>query len=334
MSDDFRRQIVREFPELAAGYHLPVMGEVKAVSDAPQDGGINDNFRPRLAVDVQLLTSSYQETGIYLDAVPVAIIGGGNERGFFALPVPGSIVELAWLNGSPERPFVRSILGERQALPHMKAGDMIWQQSESVRQSVDASGNWQRLTDQTIVDECHTYQQNTQQLARTIGTEISRVLGHSTEDITGTKRTEAAAIHTLAETVVNILTAGNINQVAGANITQNAGAELRQAAVTNISVNAGADVTAEAGGNITHQATGNFTAQAAKVHVGPDGTNLLKLISDTLTQVSTAMQQISLLTVTCTAAGNASSVPINAAAFATVKASVDSLKTTLDGITL
>ncbi len=151
--------------------------------------------------------------------------------------------------------------------------------------------------------------QTVQDVIRTIGTEASRVLGHSHEDITGTKTVEAAAILLLAETVVNILTAGNINQVAGANITQSATAELRQAAV-------------------------NFSAKAAKVHLGPDGNNLLKLISDTMAQVSTAMQQIALLTVTCTAPGSPSSVPVNAAAFATVKASVDSLKTTLDSITL
>jgi hypothetical protein len=333
MSDDLRRQIVRQFPELAAGYHLPVMAEVTAISDAPKTGGVSDNYRPRLAVDVQLLNSSYQETGIKLDAVPVGIVGGGDERGFFALPKKGTIVELAWLNGSPERPFVRSILGERQALPQMDAEDMVWQQSQAARQSVDKAGNWIRETDQKITDSCHTLDQVIQEVIRTIGTEASRVLGHSHEDIAGTKKVEAAAILLLAETVVNILTAGNINQVAGANITQSATAELRQAAL-KIIAKAGADITAEAGGSITHQAAVNFSAKAAKVHIGPDGNNLLKLISDTMAQVSTAMQQIALLTVTCTAPGSPSSVPANAAAFAAVKASVDSLKTTLDSITL
>jgi hypothetical protein len=52
MNETLKKQIARAFPELIAGYHLPVMAEVIKIQDAPKAGGICNNFRPRYAVDV------------------------------------------------------------------------------------------------------------------------------------------------------------------------------------------------------------------------------------------------------------------------------------------
>lgn len=323
MSDDFRRQVLREFPELAAGYHLPVMAEVTAIPDAPDTGGIADNYRPRLAVDVVLINSRDETTDIQLQGVPVSITGGGHQRGLFALPNVGTLVEIAWFAGSPERPFVRSILGERQALPELQQGAMSWQQNQHQRQHIDQSGNWTRETDQTITDTASQLHQMAHQLTQQLGQKNTRIHGHDRTDITGESRTEAAAIHLLAETVINLLAAGSVNTVAGQHITHNAGGDIRQ--------HAGGDASHTAA-NITHTATESASITAPQIHIGTDQTNILKILSDTLAQLSSVLTEISALTVGCTGPGNASSPPVNAAKFTAAAAAVDTLKTSLDGM--
>ena len=55
MEDAIRRSVERQFPELTGGYHLPRFARVIGVADAPASAGICDDFRPRYAVDLQLL---------------------------------------------------------------------------------------------------------------------------------------------------------------------------------------------------------------------------------------------------------------------------------------
>ena len=55
MEDAIRRSVERQFPELTGGYHLPRFARVVGVADAPASAGICDDFRPRYAVDLQLL---------------------------------------------------------------------------------------------------------------------------------------------------------------------------------------------------------------------------------------------------------------------------------------
>jgi len=319
-----RKQIAREFPELAAGYHLPVMAEVLSVPDAPPKGGINDNYRPRLAVNVVLLDNDYKSTEIFLDAVPMAIMGGGGERGFFALPQKGTLVELAWLNGLPERPFVRSVLGDRQALPWIDEHTMAWQQDESVKQTVDNSGNWARETHADIKDKSHTHTIEAHKKIEILGEEIKRVLQHSVEDVDGKKQIEASAIHLLSTTVVNILALGSVNQVAGEHATRSAGKNIIDKATEDLQASAK---------NIKHQAETNMELIAKKIHLGTDSENLLKVLSDFMAAVKEGFTAVAELTVTSSAPGNPSTVPVNAAAFTTAATAIGGIKTKVDGMT-
>ncbi len=310
MNQVLRKQIAREFPELAAGYHLPVMAEVLAVPDAPAKGGINDNYRPRLAVNVVLLNNEYQSTEIYLDAVPMAIMGGGNERGFFALPQKGTLVELAWMNGSPERPFVRSVLGDRQALPWIDEHTMAWQQSEEVKQTVDNAGNWTRETTATIKDKSHTHEIETHKKIEILGEEFKRVLQHSIEDIDGIKQIEATAIHLISTTVANVMAMGSVNQVAGDHITRSAAK------------------------NIIDKAVGNLEQTAVKIHLGTDSDNLLKLVSDFMQAVSNGFNSLATNQVmTAAQAGVMGPAPWQGDC-TTAATDIGKVKATLDGMTL
>jgi hypothetical protein len=325
MNPTFRKQITREFPELAAGYHLPLMAEVLAIPDAPTNGGINDNYRPRLAVNLVLLNNEYKSTGILLDAVPVSIMGGGNERGFFATPEKGTLVEVAFLNGSPERPFVRSILGDRQALPWIDEHTMAWQQDESVKQTVDNAGNWTRQTTNDITDKSHTHTTEAHSKIEIIGEEIKRVLQHSIEDIDGKKQIEATAIHLLSTTVANILALGSINQMAGEHITRSAGKEIVDYAKEDIKQ------TSEE--NIIQTATKNMEMIAAKIHLGNESDNVLKLLSEFMQATIDGFKAAAVTKVTCTSPGTPSTIPINAASFTTASSTIAPLKSKLDAIT-
>jgi hypothetical protein len=323
MNQALRKQIAREFPELAAGYHLPVMAEVLAVPDAPAKGGINDNYRPRFAVDLVLLDNEYKSTDIFLDAVPVAIMGGGGERGFFALPQKGTLVEVAWLNGLPERPFVRSVLGDRQALPWIDEHTMAWQQDESVKQTVDNSGNWIRETYADIKDKSHTHEIETHKKIEILGEELKRVLQHSVEDIDGKKQIEASAIHFLSTTVVNALALGSVNQVAGEHVTRNAGKNIIDKATGDLQSSAA---------NIKHQAETNMELIASKIHLGTDSENFLKVVSDFMAAVKDGFTAVAALTVTCAKPGDPSTVPVNAAAFTSAATAIGGTKTRVDGM--
>jgi hypothetical protein len=295
-----RKQITREFPELAAGYHLPIMAEVLAIADAPALGGINDSYRPRLAANVVLLDSNYKNTGILIDAVPMAIMGGGNERGFFAMPQKGTVVELAWLNGSPERPFVRSVLGDRQALPWIDQHTMAWQQDESTKQTVDGSGNWKRETPATITDASHTHQTNTHNKNENIGEETKRIKQNSIEDIDGIKQIAAGAIHFMAMAVINVLSLGSINMVAGAHITRSAGK------------------------TITDNATKQIKQTAPKVYLGSATVDLVAKVEALAAQVSALDDLIKSHTHGNGNLGSPTAAPI---AWVGVKTAVDTIKT-------
>ncbi len=63
-----QRQMESHFPELASGMHLPKFARVMAASEPVSSGNFADPFRPRYAVDVQLLDadgSGRQHAGLF-----------------------------------------------------------------------------------------------------------------------------------------------------------------------------------------------------------------------------------------------------------------------------
>ena len=339
MNQTLRKQITREFPELAAGYHLPVMAEVLAVSDAPKQGGVNDSYRPRLAVNVVLLNSQFKSTDIFLDAVPMPIMGGGNERGFFAMPKKGTLVEVAWFYGSPERPFVRSVMGDRQALPWTDEHTMAWQQDESVKQTVDNSGNWKRETHADITDKSQTHFIETQNKIEILGEEIKRVLQHSIEDIDGKKQIEASAIQMLSASVANYLALGSVNTSAGEHITRSAAINIIDKALGDYESSAknikqtATDNIEDSAKNIKQTATGDFEMKAKKIHLGTTTDNFLKLVSDFMAAVKDGFTAASVLAVTCGKPGDPSVGVVNAAAFTGAATAISAVKTKVNSMT-
>ena len=63
-------------------------------ADAPAQSGICDNFRPRYAVDLQVLAEDGEPDPNLpiLAGVPLSVPVGGDEMGFFAVPGEGTMV--------------------------------------------------------------------------------------------------------------------------------------------------------------------------------------------------------------------------------------------------
>ncbi|SAD52691.1 hypothetical protein [Enterobacter roggenkampii] len=147
-----QRQIESHYPELASGMHLPKFARVMNPVEAVKSGNFSDPFRPRYAVDLQLLDADGnpdKDTPVY-SAVPLPVPMAGNDSGMFQFPPEGTLVEIAFTGGRPDKPFVRQTVPEGTSLPDIQPGEQLQQQRAEVSQRVTKAGDWVRQTDQTI----------------------------------------------------------------------------------------------------------------------------------------------------------------------------------------
>lgn len=103
-------------------------------------------------MDVQLLDADGKPDGrtpVY-PAVPLPVPMAGNDSGMFQFPPEGTLVEVGFNHGRPDKPFVRQTVPDGTSLPDVKPGEQLQQQREEVSQRVTQAGDWERKTDQAI----------------------------------------------------------------------------------------------------------------------------------------------------------------------------------------
>ncbi|MBO0161519.1 hypothetical protein J0692_04665 [Vibrio alginolyticus] len=151
-----KRIICRLFPEFTGQWHLPRWAKVVALPELPEESDLSDRFYPHYAVDVQLLDEKGMEYEDKppLQAVPLPVPGLGDHAGRLEPPAIGSIVELGFMFGQPDKPFIRCVLPLGFKLPGIKQGESRYQQRKGVYQLVDQKGNFERKTDQADKLEC------------------------------------------------------------------------------------------------------------------------------------------------------------------------------------
>jgi hypothetical protein len=150
-----KKILLRLFPELSAQLHLPRWGEVIALPELPTEEGErgSDPFYPRWAVDVQLLDENGTATkSKVLQAVPLPLMGAGDKAGHMQPPAIGSIVEIAFAYGRPDKPFIRTVLPYGFNLPPIKEGEARTQTKDGVYQQIDATGNFENKTPENLKD--------------------------------------------------------------------------------------------------------------------------------------------------------------------------------------
>lgn len=155
MDTAIKRIIRRLFPEMTSGLHLPRWGKVVALPELPTEDGErgSDAFYPRYAVDVQLLEENGSATKSKpLQAVPLPLPGAGNKAGRLEPPAIGSIVEIGFAYGRPDKPFIRTVLPFGWDLPAIKEGETRTQVRDGVYQHIDDQGNFENKTDESLTD--------------------------------------------------------------------------------------------------------------------------------------------------------------------------------------
>ena len=269
MEDAIRRSVERQFPELTGGYHLPRFARVVGVADAPASAGICDDFRPRFAVDLELLDENDEpdpELPV-LAGVPLPMSVGGDEMGFLGFPEEGTRVVVCFAYGLPSKPYVQTILPHGLSLPKVPKGDLVWQHSEDAQQRVDADGNWLRQTEGRIRDKSIDREIESLTNAERHQSSTVEVDDHSTESVGGIKTIEAV---------------GALKLLSGGSASLAALDDLHLASGRDLNLVVGQKLNATIGGDMQERIQGIRRSLAPQTWLGSEGVNALQILCDLL----------------------------------------------------
>lgn len=317
-----QRQVENAFPELASGLHLPQFARVEAPSEDVSSGNIADPFRPRYAVDLQLLDADGNpaaDTPVY-PAVPLPVPMAGSESGMFQFPPAGTLVEVGFTGGRPDKPFVRQSMPQGQNLPAVKFGEQLQQQRDGVSQRVTVAGDWERQTDQTIRENSMTREITADDETRTL---VARETTIQATD----KTTVLGTVTLLAGAVVNVCE-GDYSIGTSANLTISCEKDESVSIGKNAKRDVGGNLTLSVGGTLTEKITGIRRSVAAaqqliapSVKLGTEEINVLTLLTDTLDVVNELAKLVATHTHPDTGASQ------QAAQFTTIAGKTDKLHT-------
>ncbi|MGY2361541.1 hypothetical protein ACW9IO_03200 [Pseudomonas azotoformans] len=296
MEDAIRRSVERLFPELTGGYHLPRFARVTGVADAPAGAGICDDFRPRYAVDLQLLGEDDEplQDMPMLAGVPLPMPVGGDEMGFLAFPEEGTRVVVCFAYGLPNKPYIQTILPHGLSLPKVPKGDQVWQHSDAAQQRVDADGNWLRQTEGRIRDK--SIDRDIESLSNTERHQRSVVAidDHSMETVGGRKTIEALG-------ALKLLSGGSASFAALDDLHLATGRDLNQAV--------GQKLNLAVGGSLLERIEGARRSVAKQTWLGSEEVNVLQVLCDLIELVTQMNTQLA------THVHGPTPVPTTAAAF-------------------
>ncbi|EOV4132820.1 hypothetical protein ACONXG_004385, partial [Yersinia enterocolitica] len=268
------------FPELADGTLRTRLARVVAPTEPATLGDIADPFRPKYAVDVQLLDENGNDkagTPTYV-AVPLPVPMAGAEAGCFAYPEAGTLVEISHIEGRPDKPTIRQVLPSGLNLPDIKPGEQLQQQRAEVFQRVTTEGSWHRETDQQIKEQSAQRHITSDTEERTTTVRATTVQATDTTTVLGTSTLMAGHITQLADGDYNIATQNQILLKA-----QTLLAELQSAGL-----NLSGDWSEQIGGHRRTQAGAGLELVAPSVFIGrggaraKSGLNLLTLLIEIL----------------------------------------------------
>ena len=287
MEEAIKRAVERQFPELSGGYHLPRFALVQGVADAPAQSGICDNFRPRYAVDLQVLAEDGEPDPNLpiLAGVPLPVPVGGDEMGFFAFPAEGTMVVVNFAYGMPSKPFIQTILPHGLSLPKVPKGDQVWQHSETAQQPVDADRNWSRQTDGRIQDfsadrevQSLDNQEHYQSHSQTVDDDSKEAVG-------GVKTIEAMG-------AMKLLSGGSMSVAAVDDLHQATGRDLNLVVGDKYNAAVGGDMQERIEGLRKSVAGDGQRLVAPKNWIGSESVNLFQVVCDLLDVVQEMNTQL------------------------------------------
>ena len=306
MDDAIRRSVERQFPELTGGYHLPRFARVVAVADAPAGAGICDDFRPRYAVDIEVMGPDGEpDTKLpILAGVPLPLPTGGEEMGIYAFPEEGTQVVVCFAYGLPHKPYIQTILPHGLSMPSVPKGDQVWQHSEACQQRVDADGNWLRQTDGKILDKAIEREVEAMGNTERFQSHNRTVDDHSTESVGGIKTLEALG-------ALKLLSGGSASLAAVDDLHQATGRDLNLLVGQKHNATVGGDMEERIQGLRVSVAAVSQRLVAPKTWLGSGEVNVLQVLCDLLDLVHQMNTQLASHT------HGATPVPATAEAFMT-----------------
>lgn len=313
--------VLKLFPELSAGYHLPRFAEVVGVRETPEQGDVCDEFRPRYAVDVQILDEhgEFDQNFPLLNDVILSVPVAGHEMGFFAYPENGSWVEIAFAYGSPNRPFIRSVLPHRLTLPQVERGEQRWQHNPDSFMRMDKDGNHEQVTDLDLHQKSLTRLIEAMDVVEEFHRSVKNTKTNDTEIIGAIKR-----INAFGAVVVQAGGVLDLSAVDSLRLTTKADAIIR--AVGDLSVTIDGASTTNVDGDISSTTPGTQIFKAPKSWVGSSSENALRLMSET------AQLVVDLANVLATHTHPSTGTISQSEAVTSISGQVGSLKTRIDGI--
>ncbi|EPL8561587.1 hypothetical protein OKB67_003089 [Klebsiella oxytoca] len=271
-----QRQIEAYYPELASGLHTPKMGRVVAHTEPVSSGNFADPFRPRYAVDVQLLDANGNPDGstpVY-SAVPLPVPMAGHDSGLFQFPALGTLVEMGFTGGRPDKPFIRGSHPDGTSLPDLKPGEQLQQQREEVSQRVTQAGDWERKTDQSIREDSMSREVTADTEKRELVTRETMVKATDKTTVIGTAQLTAGAIQQIATGDYAVATGRNrLATISGDDETDVAG---------QLTTTTGKGLTEKIGAIRRSVAAVQQQIVAPVVWIGSEQINVTQLMLDTL----------------------------------------------------
>jgi hypothetical protein len=296
MEDAIKKIIEKQYPELNAQYHLPRFAEVVGTREVPDHGDIADEFRPYYAVDLQVLDEHGKPDKNFpvLKDVPLSLPVAGHEMGQFAYPENGAWCEVAFAYGSPNKPFVRSVLPHNRSLPKVERGEQRWQHNNASFQRVDKDGNWQTQTDRNITEDSLKRIVSALEDLETYTKRLMEVEADNTETIGGSWTVKAMGM-------INLLSGGRFDVGALENI------------------------------NLTSQTKQRY--KAPKTWIGSQNENVLGILSELMQQVINLCNTLASHTHSGVQAGGGNTgAPVQSGTISGYGSNTTGIKTRLDGI--
>lgn len=144
-----KRIVKRLWPELTGNLHLPQWAKIVKVHaiDAATE---STPTAPGYCVDLQVLNSQGKPNSSIplFEQVPLPATGAGNQRGVFIYPEIDTIVELGFILGQPNKPFIRTVLIEGLTVPLLGVGDVLLSKDQNNYYRIDDANN--------ISEKCQT----------------------------------------------------------------------------------------------------------------------------------------------------------------------------------
>lgn len=288
-----QRQIESHYPELASGLHLPKMARVTAASEPVTSGDFSDPFRPRYAVDVQLLDADGNpdgDTPVY-SAVPLPVPMAGNDSGMFQFPPEGTLVEVGFNGGRQDKPFVRQTMPDGTSLPDVKPGEQLQQQRAEVSQRVTQAGDWVRQTDQTISESSMTRQVKADTESRELVTRETTVKATDKTTVLGTASLMAGTVQQLATGDYAVAVGGNrLASVTGNDETEINGT-MKITAAGGIETETAAQLVEKIAALRRSVAGGAQEIIGSTVYIGTGSANALTMMLETIDLLGQLAQQ-------------------------------------------